>query len=155
MSAYLARLKQLENVKNSYYAPDTVPPKPPKAPFDPFEGTGAGHIEKNIIVDAEIVAPPEASKPMTPMELRLQKVIDMLKAEPGTRFAVTVEDAVETDPVICTIAIRGKAAFEVEIPLKFYDVLALLELIEKHSLEPQHDGGVNLCSFQDARPRSP
>ena len=61
MNAYLERLKQLENVKNSHYAPDTVPPKPPKAPFDPFEGTGAGHIVKNIIVDAEIIAPPEPS----------------------------------------------------------------------------------------------
>ena len=62
MNAYLERLKQLENVKNSHYAPDTVPPKPPKAPFDPFEGTGAGHIVKNIIVDAEIIAPPEPSE---------------------------------------------------------------------------------------------
>ncbi|TSA52599.1 MAG: hypothetical protein D4R40_02085 [Nitrosomonadaceae bacterium] len=62
MSAYLARLKQLENVKNPHYASDTLPPKPPKAPFDPFVGTGAGHIEKNIIVDAEIIAPPEPSE---------------------------------------------------------------------------------------------
>ncbi len=55
MSAYLARLKQLECIKNSHYVPDSEPSKPSKVPFEPFEpfeGTGTGHIEKKII-DAE------------------------------------------------------------------------------------------------------
>jgi len=49
MSAYLAKLKQLENEKNSRYAPNSEPSKPSKVPFEPFEGTGAGHIEKKNI----------------------------------------------------------------------------------------------------------
>lgn len=52
MSAYLARLKQLENGKNSRYTLNSEPSKPSKVPFEPFEGTGTGHIEKKII-DAE------------------------------------------------------------------------------------------------------
>ena len=51
MSAYLARLKQIEREKNSIYTPDTVPSKPSKAPFEPFEGTCLAHIEKKLIDD--------------------------------------------------------------------------------------------------------
>ena len=54
MSAYLARLKQLENEKNSHYAPNTEPPKPPKVPFDPFGGKHPAHIDKKIIAEAEL-----------------------------------------------------------------------------------------------------
>ena len=64
MSAYLARLKQLESVKNSHYAPNSELTKPPKAPFVSFGGTGTGHIEKKII-DAEIIAPPEQGESAT------------------------------------------------------------------------------------------
>ena len=52
MSAYLARLKRIEEEKNSHYAPDTVPSKPSKAPFEPFEGTPTAYIEKITIDDA-------------------------------------------------------------------------------------------------------
>ena len=68
------------------------------------------------------------------LEARRQKVIAILEGAPGTRYALLVEDT-GTDPVVCTIAIRGKAAFEIEIPHQFYDGMALLELIEKHSTE--------------------
>ena len=51
MSAYLARLKQLEGGKNSLYAPDSEPSKPSKAPFEPFEGATQTHITKKIIDD--------------------------------------------------------------------------------------------------------
>ena len=148
MSAYLARLKQLENVENSHYAPDTVPPKPPKppkAPFDPFEGTGAGHIEKKINNPVEIIAPTEPSGIANPISLqakqregRRQKVIAMLEAAPGTRYAITVKDTA-SDPVVVTVAIRDKSTFELEIPRHSYDGLALLELIKNHSLESHTD----------------
>lgn len=48
MSAYLARLKQLEDEKNSHNVPDSEPSKPPKVPFDPFGGTHPAHIEKYL-----------------------------------------------------------------------------------------------------------
>lgn len=61
MSAYLARLKQIENKKNSLYIPNSEPSKPSKVPFEPFEGTHPAHIEKNIIDDVAIIAPPKTS----------------------------------------------------------------------------------------------
>ncbi len=47
MSIYLARLKQLENEKNSSYVSNTEPPKPAKAPSDPFGGSHQANIKKN------------------------------------------------------------------------------------------------------------
>ena len=67
-------------------------------------------------------------------EARRQKVIAMLEAAPGTRYAVLVADA-STDPVVVAVGIREIATFEMEIPHKYYDGMALLELIEKHSGE--------------------
>ena len=67
-------------------------------------------------------------------ERRRAKVVAMLEAAPGTRYAVHVADT-STDPVIVTVGIRKIATFELEIPHKYYDGIALLELIEKHSGE--------------------
>lgn len=63
MSAYLARLKQLEDGKNSHYVPDSEPTKPTKGAFDGFVGTGTGHIEKKI--DADSIATPGPSESAT------------------------------------------------------------------------------------------
>ena len=52
MSAYLARLKQIESEKISAYTPESVPSKPSKAPFEPFEGTCLAHIKEKLIDDA-------------------------------------------------------------------------------------------------------
>lgn len=54
MSAYLTRLKQLDGGRNSFYVPDTLPPKPPEAPFAGFDGMGTGHIEK-IFIDKDVL----------------------------------------------------------------------------------------------------
>jgi hypothetical protein len=67
-------------------------------------------------------------------EAQRKKVIAMLEAASGTRYAVLVTDA-STDPVIVAVGIREIATFEMEIPHKYYDGMALLELIEKHSGE--------------------
>ena len=67
-------------------------------------------------------------------DARRQKVIAMLEAAPGTRYAVFVADA-STDPVVVAVGIREIATFEMKIPHKYYDGMALLELIEKHSGE--------------------
>lgn len=65
MSAYLDRLKQLEDGNNFHYAPNSEPSKPSKVPFEPFEGTHPAHIEKKIIDegDSQNIANPEPSKP--------------------------------------------------------------------------------------------
>ena len=75
-------------------------------------------------------------------ERRHAKVLAMLGD--GRKYAVLVEDA-STDPVICTVAIRGIASFELAIPHHSYDGLILWELLEKHSTEtrpaPSHNTG--------------
>ncbi len=66
-------------------------------------------------------------------EHRREKVIALMGD--GRKFAVLVDDA-STDPVIATVAIQGLATFEMEIPRRFYDGLALPELIEETLSEP-------------------
>ncbi len=88
----------------------------------------AGHVETMRR------QPPEPSE----MDRRSMRVLAMLEAAPGTRYAIIVEDTA-TDPVVVTVAVRGKSTFELEIPRHSYDGLALLELIEKHSVESGAD----------------
>lgn len=64
-------------------------------------------------------------------EGRREKVVARLGADPALRYAVHVDDA-STDPVVVVVGIRSVASFELEIPSRYYDALALLELIEKH-----------------------
>lgn len=67
-------------------------------------------------------------------ERRRAEVLALLEASPGTRYAMYVEDA-STDPVLVAVGVRNIAAFEIEIPQKYYDGMELLELIEKQSGE--------------------
>jgi hypothetical protein len=89
-------------------------------------------------VDAHSSSSIRDSKPASHAELqrerRRAKVVAMLEAAPGTRYAVLVADA-STDPVVVAVGIRKIATFEMEIPHKYYDGMVLLELIEKHSGE--------------------
>jgi hypothetical protein len=76
------------------------------------------------------IRPAEGKKVMD--RERRAKVEAMLAEQPSTRFALAVEDD-QTDPVICWLAIRGVATFEMQIPQHSYDGVLLLELVEKHS----------------------
>jgi hypothetical protein len=71
--------------------------------------------------------------PMTPADVRIEKVIDKLHGDPRLRYAMEVCDDVDLESVILTLAIRDKAAYEIRIPKSRYDAFALLELIEKHT----------------------
>lgn len=66
------------------------------------------------------------------LESRRAMVLAMLRDNPGIRYAIEVLDA-NTDPVIVSIGIRNVATFELNIPLPYYDALALVELMEKHT----------------------
>ncbi len=141
MSAYLAKLKQLENEKNSHNVPDSEPSKPSKAPFEPFEGTGTGHLEKKIIDDVEIVAPLESSEITQPetlldkqREARRQKVIAMLDAAPDLPRAIHADDSSDPYNIILCVAVRHPTAAtsEMHIPKARYDPWALLELLMRH-----------------------
>jgi len=127
MSAYLAKLKQLESEKYSHYVPDSEPSKPSKVPFEPFEGTGTGHIEKKII---------DMPKPETlqdrQRETRRQKVIAMLEAVPDTQRAITADTDSDPHNVILTVAVRAcQQTCELLIPKAKYDPWLLLGLIER------------------------
>lgn len=143
MSAYLARLKQLEGAKNYQYAPDALPPKPPKPPFAGFDGTGTGHIEKKF-TDSEIGTPPE-QPPVKPLSLqdrqreaRRQKVIAMLAAAPDTQRAIYPDTTSDPNNVIVAVAIRHLATCEMAIPKATYDPWRLLELIERMGTDTTH-----------------
>lgn len=132
MSAYLARLKQLENGKNSQYIPDSEPTKPSKAPFVGFDGTGTGHIEKKII---------DTVKPETlqdrQREARREEVIAMLDAAPSTQRAIYTDTDSDPHNVILTVAVRHPtgATCEMLIPKAKYDPWRLLELIERMDMD--------------------
>ena len=130
MSAYLARLKQLENGKNSYYASNSEPTKPSKAPFVGFDGTGTGHNEKKII-DSE--TPKPDNKQDQQQAVRRQKVIALLESAPGTQRAVYVDDASDPENITLTIAVRhpAGATCEMLIPRSKYDSWKFLELLER------------------------
>ena len=115
---YLARLKRLDDGKNSHNTPDTEPSKPSKAPFVGFDGTGTGHIEKKIIDAAEA---------------RRLKVIAMLETAPDMQRAIFTDADSDPDNVILTVAVRAcQQTCELLIPKAKYDPWRLLELIERH-----------------------
>jgi hypothetical protein len=66
------------------------------------------------------------------LEARRARVLAMLAERPGIRYAVVVDNP-DTDPVILTLAIRGRATCELRIARAQYDPWLLLELLEKHS----------------------
>jgi hypothetical protein len=57
----------------------------------------------------------------------------MLARDPKTTFAIASDTEADSDAVILAVAIRDKAACELEIPKDKYDGMALLELIERHT----------------------
>lgn len=63
-------------------------------------------------------------------ERRRTKLLAMMDASPDKRYSMLVEDS-SVDPVIVTVGINSIATFELEIPHRYYDGVALLELIEK------------------------
>jgi hypothetical protein len=69
--------------------------------------------------------------PAALQEFSIQKVLAMLDDAPTARLAVITDDG--SHNTIATIAIRGLAAFEMEIPREKYDGFAMMELIDKHT----------------------
>ena len=62
-------------------------------------------------------------------EARQQRVLAMLDKSPDIKYALTDTGS---DPVLLTLAIRGKATCEFQIPRDKYDGVLLLELLERH-----------------------
>ena len=123
MSAYLARLKQLENEKNLLHSPDTVPPEPAKVPFDPFGGTPPKHNDKNFSKDEQLRE--------LAMTARRKKVLAMLEENPGVPRAVHTETQSDPNNVILTIAIRDLATFEMLLPKARYEPWQFMAMLDK------------------------
>jgi hypothetical protein len=73
---------------------------------------------------------------------------DQIKA--GKKYTVLVDDA-STDPVLVKVGIRSIGTFELAIPYAHYDGLALLEVVEQHSLEAERKARSNVYPFPDKR----
>jgi hypothetical protein len=67
-------------------------------------------------------------------EQRQKHVMEMLASNPGVKYFVVAENS-QSDPVLLTIGIRGMAIFEMHVPLKNYDGVALLQVIEQYAEE--------------------
>jgi hypothetical protein len=80
---------------------------------------------------------------------RHAKVLSMLGDT--RRYAVLIEND-KTDPVVCTVAIRGLATFDMEIPKHSYNGTVLLELIEKQSVEALQSLGNTITSPPSNKP---
>ena len=65
-----------------------------------------------------------------------------MRSHSDGRYSVTVTDA-STDPVLVEVTIAGQASFTLEIPHKFYDGLALLELLEHHNAQAAETQGID------------
>ena len=63
-----------------------------------------------------------------------RRVLAMLDARPGIRYAVLTDLEADQEVVIVTLAIRGRAICELHIPRDKYDGVLLLELIERHGV---------------------
>lgn len=83
------------------------------------------------------------------------KVIKEYKSEllaelHAKKYVIRVTDA-STDPVIVNISIKGIGTFDMAIPHAHYDGLALLEVIEQHSLEAERKTGSNVYLLPNNR----
>jgi hypothetical protein len=82
----------------------------------------------------EVVVAHENEAIDEPLDLRQQRVLELLQSNPELKYAVVVDDT-NTDPVTVTVGIRKIAVFDLEIPRKNYDGMALLQVIEQYAEE--------------------
>ena len=65
-------------------------------------------------------------------ESRRRKVLAMLRASPTVKYAAITDDQADANAVIVTLAIRGRATCELNIPREKWDGVLFLELLEQH-----------------------
>lgn len=79
----------------------------------------------------ELLAAAVAKLPPPGLDARRGEVLARLADDPALRVAWTCADDGESDPVLLTLAIRGKGTCELAIPRAGFDALALPFLIEQ------------------------
>ena len=65
-------------------------------------------------------------------ETRRRKVLAMLRESPTIKYAAVTDDQADPDAVIVTLAIRGQATCELNIPREKWDGVIFLQLLERH-----------------------
>lgn len=65
-------------------------------------------------------------------EYRMNRVMEMLKEAPELGLATMTDDETVPGTVIVTIARRGVAVGEMEIPADKYDPFALMDILARH-----------------------
>ncbi len=66
-------------------------------------------------------------------EARRRRLLAMLDAQPGARYAVLTDTQADPEAVIVALAIRGRATCELRVPREKWDGVLFLELLDRHS----------------------
>ena len=74
-----------------------------------------------------------AALPDPAAEVRRQRVLAMLDKSPGIKYALIDDTDADPDSILLTLAVRGKATCEFQIPRDRYDGFLLLDLLQRHS----------------------
>lgn len=93
----------------------------------------------NIPTAATTIAPDEpgnlgAGVFVPEAEARRQRLLAMLAEHPEARYAVLTDTQIDPEAVLLTLAIRGRATCEFQIPREKWDGVLFLELLDRHSL---------------------
>jgi hypothetical protein len=83
-------------------------------------------IAANTMSDPDAPSDPAA-------ETRRRAVLAMLAANLNLTYAITTDDECASEFVLLTLAIRGKATAELQIPKAKYNGLAILQMIEQRT----------------------
>ncbi len=88
----------------------------------------------SVTAENDDTASKAASEPLSDskMEARRQRVLAMLETSPGIKYAFIDNMDSDPDPVLLTLAIRGKATCELRIPRDKYEPFLLMTLIDRH-----------------------
>lgn len=124
LDALLARLEGRAVTPITADVTPDVAPKP--APIKACTSVTAENDDAAGIATGEPLSDPAS-------EVRRQRVLEILAAHPGARYAVVTDTKAQPEVVILTLAIRGRATCELRISREKYDGLLLLDLVERHS----------------------
>ena len=123
----MSALDRLRAMEISREGADPEPSKPTKAPFDGFVGAPPPSIPK---YSRERSADPAANEEVdSGVRRRGLKALADLAKHPEQRVAVVAECG---SPAHVTVAVRGVAVGDIEIPAESYDGFALLALMNQY-----------------------
>jgi hypothetical protein len=153
LEALLAKLERQAAVTHGTprYA-DGVPPRPapgkactPGTPGTPKKDN-AGSIAGELAATDAL--------PNVGMEARRQRVVEILAANPGFKYAVVTDSDAEPGVVVVHVGVRDFGSGEIVIAKTAYDGIALLALLKRFSnASLRRNSCTNFCIASQKRPR--